>query len=92
MTRTEVHRENGNLGCRPFSFHALYSFPSRLEERCRRDFLTCADWPSHYVSPEFFLDPSGAGRRPFAVFAVYGECSPQFFRRMGGVVPVYRTD
>lgn len=34
-----------------------------------RTFLQAAPWASHFVSPEYFLDPTIRGRRPFALLA-----------------------
>jgi|SRR5258708_8329190 Acetyltransferase (GNAT) domain len=49
------------------SFEILHEFPSPETERVWREFLTRAEVPSHYDSPEFFLDPFHT--RPFAVLA-----------------------
>ena len=52
----------------------LHSYPSdtRVEDRWR-EFLTRADFPAHYVSPEYFLEPFFRDKRPFAVLAWQGE-------------------
>ena len=53
----------------PFHFRILHGFPEPLEECAWREFLSRSDWPSHYTSPEYFLEPYWRGRNPFAVLA-----------------------
>jgi hypothetical protein len=50
-------------------FLILHEFPSPGQERAWRECLTRVEVPSHYDSPEFFLDPLRRGTRPFAVLA-----------------------
>jgi hypothetical protein len=52
----------------------LHSYPNDkgVEDRWRK-FLTRADFPAHYVSPEYFLEPFFRDKRPFAVLASQGE-------------------
>lgn len=57
----------------PFSYRILHSFPKPAEERGWREFLERADVPSHYTTPEFFLEPYWARARPFAVLALEGN-------------------
>ena len=57
----------------PLSTRILHAFPDLPTEQSWREFLTCADWPSHYTSPEFFLEPYWTGKRPFAVLATEGQ-------------------
>jgi hypothetical protein len=57
----------------PLGFRILRGFPGPLEERAWREFLPQSDWPSHYTSPEFFLEPYWDGKHPFAVLAVEGN-------------------
>lgn len=57
----------------PFSYRIVHSFPKPPEERAWREFLERADLPSHYVAPEYFLEPYWAKTPPFAVLAVDGS-------------------
>jgi hypothetical protein len=41
------------------------------EHRWRR-FLASAQWPSHHLAPEYFLEPKVRGKHPFAVLAERG--------------------
>lgn len=52
------------------NFKILDQFPGPEMERAWREFLTRVEVPSHYDSPEYFLDPLRQGTRPFAVLAV----------------------
>lgn len=52
-----------------YKYSILRRFPSALEEQAWREFLLRSDWPSHYTSPEFFLEPYWDGKHPFAVLA-----------------------
>jgi hypothetical protein len=54
-------------------FVVLHEFPAPELERAWREFLTRVDVPSHYESPEYFLDPLRQGNRPFAVLALEDE-------------------
>src|SRR5262245_27881449 len=58
---------------RPLGFRILHEFPSPSEEAAWRAFLTYADWPSHYTSPEFFREPFWTGKRPFAILITDGD-------------------
>ncbi len=51
-------------------FLVLHEFPPPDLERSWREFLTRVEVPSHYESPEYFLDPLRQGNRPFAVLAL----------------------
>jgi hypothetical protein len=70
-----------HLGCastaagtgEPFSFRILHEFPNSLEERAWRAFLDRVQEPSHYVAPEYFLEPYWARSHPFAVLAIEGS-------------------
>jgi hypothetical protein len=50
-------------------FLILHEFPPPDLERAWRECLTRVEVPSHYNSPEYFLDPLRQGTRPFAVLA-----------------------
>ncbi len=52
------------------NFRILHEFPSADVERAWRDCLTRVEMPSHYDTPEYFLDPLRVGNRPFAVLAL----------------------
>ena len=54
-------------------FEILDGFPGPELERAWREFLTRVEIPSHYDSPEYFLDPLRRGTRPFAVLALDGN-------------------
>lgn len=51
------------------NFRIIREFPSPDSERAWRDYLTRAECPAHYDSPEYFLEPFWSGKRPFAVLA-----------------------
>jgi len=51
-------------------FLILHEFPPPDLERAWRECLTRVEVPSHYDSPEYFLDPLRQGTRPFAVLAL----------------------
>jgi len=56
------------------NFEILHEFPSPDLERAWRDCLNRVEVPSHYDSPEYFLDPlRGQATRPFAVLAREGD-------------------
>jgi len=50
-------------------FSILHDFPPCDIEKAWRDCLSRVESPAHYNSPEFFLEPYWAGKRPFAVLA-----------------------
>ena len=54
-------------------YEILHEFPAPQVEAVWRDLLVRLEWPSHYDSPEFFLEPFWTGKRPFAVLALDGE-------------------
>ena len=51
------------------SFAILHDFPAPAIEKAWRNCLSRVDAPAHYNSPEFFLEPYWAGKRPFAILA-----------------------
>ena len=51
-------------------FLILHEFPRPDVEQAWRNCLTRVEVPSHYDSPEYFLDPLRRGTRPFAVLAL----------------------
>jgi CelD/BcsL family acetyltransferase involved in cellulose biosynthesis len=53
------------------NYLTLRAFPSPEHEAVWRDFLGRAEMPSHYDSPEFFLEPWWEGKRPFAILALH---------------------
>jgi len=55
------------------NFRLVHEFPKRALESAWREFLTRADWASHYTAPEYFLEPFWKGKRPFAVLAMEGD-------------------
>jgi len=63
-----VHALGGhNLRGRPADFEILTSAPRGSIESAWREFLERADFPCHYVTPEFFAEPLFTARQPFAV-------------------------
>jgi CelD/BcsL family acetyltransferase involved in cellulose biosynthesis len=55
------------------SYTILHSFPAPELEQRWREFLTRADFPTHYASPEYFREPSFANLKPFVVLALEGQ-------------------
>jgi hypothetical protein len=53
------------------SFLVLHNFPTSDLERKWRDCLARIEFPAHYNSPEFFLEPSWKGKLPFAILALH---------------------
>lgn len=51
------------------SYRILRQFPPPEIERAWRRFLEAIDLPSHYVTPEYFLEPSIQSARPFVLVA-----------------------
>lgn len=47
----------------------LHSFPTSDLESKWRQYLKRLDYPSHYNTPEFFLEPYWEGQHPFAILA-----------------------
>src|SRR6478609_9335962 len=52
------------------NFKILREFPSPDLERAWRDYLARIESPSHYESPEYFLEPLWAGKPRFAILAL----------------------
>ena len=55
------------------NFKILHGFPDAVLERAWRDCLSRVEFPSHYNTPEYFLEPYFTDRRPFAVLAFEGD-------------------
>jgi hypothetical protein len=53
-----------------YGFSVLTTFPDEAVASSWRECLASADFPTHYTSPEFFLEPFFAGRAPFAILAM----------------------
>ncbi|HKQ51352.1 MAG TPA: GNAT family N-acetyltransferase [Pyrinomonadaceae bacterium] len=51
----------------------LHDFPGPELEQKWREFLTRADFPTHYASPDYFREPFFAGLEPFVVLALEGD-------------------
>ena len=51
----------------------LESAPTPSLDGAWREFLRRADFPAHYVAPEYFLEPTLRDRRPFAILALADE-------------------
>ena len=54
---------------KPAGFVILHEFPTPEIEALWREFLTRAEFPAHYDTPEFFLEPYWSGQNPFAILA-----------------------
>jgi hypothetical protein len=54
---------------RTMDFKIIREFPAPKVEAAWRDYLARTECPSHYDSPEFFLEPFWAEKKPFAVLA-----------------------
>jgi hypothetical protein len=68
------------------NFKILHEFPSPDLERAWRECLNRVEIPSHYDSPEYFLDPlRGQATRPFAVLALEDD-------RVRGVLTGFHLD
>jgi hypothetical protein len=55
------------------NFRIVHGFPAADLEGAWRDCLTRVEFPSHYNTPEYFLEPYFTTRRPFAILALEGE-------------------
>lgn len=53
-----------------WNFKILREFPSTELEGAWRDYLARIEFPSHYESPEYFLEPLWAGKPRFAILAL----------------------
>src|SRR5712675_1896697 len=51
-------------------YEILHQFPDVAIESLWRDLLRRIEIPSHYDSPEYFLEPHWAGKKPFAILAI----------------------
>ena len=71
-TSTAVATHLLHAGEVPMSVAVLHTFPSPAIESAWRDLLLRVPVPSHYTSPEYFLEPYFEGKRPFAVLALQG--------------------
>ncbi|MGH9775049.1 MAG: GNAT family N-acetyltransferase [Candidatus Acidiferrales bacterium] len=54
-------------------YFILHEFPVPAQEAAWSDLLTRVELPSHFLTPEFFLESQWEGKRPFAVLAVQNE-------------------
>jgi hypothetical protein len=54
-------------------YEIVREFPTSQVEADWRDLLSRLEFPSHYDSPEFFLEPFWTGKRPFATLAFEGD-------------------
>ena len=70
-------------------FSVLTAFPDEAVAASWRECLASADFPSHYTSPEFFLEPYFAGHAPFAVLAMQED---QVFGVLTGLKEAGRVD
>ena len=56
-----------------YSSLLLRHFPDGPTEKLWREFLTRVDCPTHYDSPEFFVEPYWKVQKPFALLLLYGS-------------------
>ncbi|MGA3349797.1 MAG: GNAT family N-acetyltransferase [Candidatus Sulfotelmatobacter sp.] len=54
-------------------YEILHEFPAPKIEAAWRAFLNRIEFPAHYDSPEYFLEPYWTDKGPFAVLAVDGD-------------------
>jgi hypothetical protein len=59
-----------DFGEAPMRVTVLHAFPPPALEAAWRELLLRVPIPSHYTSPEYFLEPYFEGKRPFAVLAL----------------------
>jgi Acetyltransferase (GNAT) domain len=55
------------------NYEILHDFPAHKPQAAWRDLLARLEMPSHYNTPEFFLEPFWEGKRPFAILALEGD-------------------
>src|SRR5208282_6892444 len=55
------------------NFKILREFPPPDMEKAWRDYLARVEFPSHYESPEYFVEPLWPGKPRFAVLAFENE-------------------
>lgn len=55
------------------NFKVLREFPSPELEKAWRDYLSRVEFPAHYDSPEYFLEPLWPGKPRFAILALENE-------------------
>jgi len=69
------------------SFQILYNYPEPAIENLWRCCLAKGDMPTHFASPEFFLEPSNPAEKRFAVLALSsGAEDPQVTGVLTGVI------
>jgi hypothetical protein len=66
-------QHNATTSLRGDRFVILHEFPNQQTEACWREFLRHAEDPAHYSTPEYFLEPFGDKRKPFAILALHNE-------------------
>jgi hypothetical protein len=54
-------------------YKILTAYPNEKTLAAWQEFLTCAEFPTHYVTPGFFTDPFVRGGERFVVLAMDGE-------------------
>lgn len=55
------------------NYQIVHAFPEQKIEAGWRELLRRLELPSHYDSPEYFLEPFWVGKKPFAVLASEGD-------------------
>jgi Acetyltransferase (GNAT) domain len=54
-------------------YKIVHQFPDVQTELAWRDLLNRLEFPAHYDSPEYFLEPFWTGKQPFAILALDGD-------------------
>lgn len=74
MTTSSGIASERSAGVHPtMTVAVLHAYPPPVLEFAWRDLLRRVPVPSHYTSPEYFLEPYLDGKRPFAVLAMRGR-------------------
>jgi hypothetical protein len=58
---------------KPMGWTLLHEYPGNELEEKWREFLKRADFPAHYVSPEYFREPFFREKKPFGVLAWHDD-------------------
>jgi hypothetical protein len=72
MVATQEIQVGNDRASGPLSCIRLHTFPSPSVEAAWREFLGQVELPSHYTSPEYFLEPYFEGKNIFTLLAMDG--------------------
>ncbi len=70
-----VERQSSADAATAMSVAVLHDFPPPPLESAWRKLLCAVPLPSHYTSPEYFLEPYFEGKRPFAILVLRGNAA-----------------